>query len=78
MTMTKIEMMKQQINWKIEFPTREMKENKERLADCVKCSDYEIANWAAHYAERFQKAFEEIKRLNEEYEMLLLLEKGEE
>lgn len=76
--MTKIEMMKQQINWKIEDQTREMKENKERLANCVNCSDYEIASWAVHYAERFQKAFEEIKRLQDEYSMLLLLEKGEE
>lgn len=76
--MTKIEMMKQQITWKIEDQANEMRQAKASLKSVVDASDFEIASWAFHYATRFQKAYEEAKRLQQEYEMLILLEKGEE
>ena len=73
--MTKIEMMKQMIEWKIRMQADIMKEAKRRLAETVNGSDLEIAEWALHYAEQFKKAADEIRHLKEDLQMLEQLEK---
>lgn len=72
--MTKIEMMKDQLRWRIEDQERVLKDMRKSLESTIATSDFEIACWAVHYAERFQKAYEEKTRLNEELEMLAMLE----
>ena len=72
--MTKIEMMKEQLRWRIEDQERVLKDMRKSLESTIATSDFEIACWAVHYAERFQKAYEEKTRLNEELEMLANLE----
>ena len=72
--MTKIEMMKEQLLWRIEDQERVLKDMRKSLESTIATSDFEIACWAVHYAERFQKAYEEKTRLNEELEMLANLE----
>ena len=72
--MTKIEMMKEQLQWRIEDQERVLKDMRKSLESTITTSDFEIACWAVHYAERFQKAYEEKTRLNEELEMLAMLE----
>ena len=73
-SMTKIEMMKAQLQWRIEDQERVLKDMRKSLESTIATSDFEIACWAVHYAERFQKAYEEKTRLNEELEMLAMLE----
>ena len=72
--MTKIEMMKSMLQWRIDEQERVLKDMRKSLESTIATSDFEIACWAVHYAERFQKAFEEKTRLNEELEMLASLE----
>ena len=67
-------MMKAQLQWRIEDQERVLKDMRKSLESTIATSDFEIACWAVHYAERFQKAYEEKTRLNEELEMLAFLE----
>ena len=72
--MTKIDLMKAQIKWKIESQDQVLTDMRKSLKSTIDTSDFEIACWAVHYAERFQKAFEEKTRLLEELEMIAALE----
>ena len=72
--MTKIDLMKAQITWKIESQDQVLTDMRKSLESTIGTSDFEIACWAVHYAERYQKAFEEKTRLLEELEMIAALE----